>query len=102
MGTPSWEEVAQRVRAHRTISLAKVEPTIPDVPSPLPNDVVTLPAKLLSPRENEITTTKAEDLVISLATGRLSSIEVMRAFLRRARLAQKLVIMPLVSGLGLY
>ncbi len=88
---PPWQDIAHQVQIHRARTLSQIQPPIPDVPSPLPRNVSTLPQTLLTPREAEITAQFAEDLVASLAAGRLSSVEVTNAFLRRAGLAQNLV-----------
>ena len=87
----SWPEIAQQCQEHRDKSIAKIQPSLPDVPSELPLNVTRIPQSLLSRRENDITVSSPEELVTSLATGQLSCIEVTNAFLRRAALAQKLV-----------
>lgn len=87
-----WQDIAHQVQSHRDHTLGQIKPCIPDVPYSLPLNVTAIPQTLLSPREVEITTTCAEDLIVSLATGTLTSTEVTNAFLRRAGLAQKLVI----------
>ena len=92
-----WQDIAHQVQSHRNRTLSQIQPPIPDVPSSLPGNVTGIPQALLSPREVEITTTFTEDLVFSLATGSLTSTEVTNAFLRRAGLAQKLVISILMS-----
>ena len=87
----TWQRVVNQVQHHRDDSIAKVQPTIQDVPSSLPKDVTLLPKRLLLAKEIEITQTSTEDLIASLAKGELTSTEVTRAYLRRAGLAQKLV-----------
>ena len=91
MTSSTWQDVVHQVQSHRDQTLTLIQPPIPKLPTELPCNVTTLPQTLLSPREAEITTTNAEDLVASLAAGRLTSTEVTNAFLRRAGLAQKLV-----------
>ena len=99
MNRSTWQDIAHRAQSHRARTLAQVQPPLPDVPSHLPRNVTAIPQALLSPREVEITMKSVEELVASLATGRLSSTEVTSAFLRRAGLAQKLVFsLPLVFG----
>ena len=90
MAGPSWQDIALQVQNHRDITLDEVQPPIPDIPDELPQDVTAMPRRLLSPREVEITDMVTEDLVSSLAVGKLTSTEVVKAFLRRAALAQKL------------
>ena len=89
----SWQEVAKIAQDHRDGSIAQVDPSVPDVPSAadLPLNVSSLPKELLSKTEVLITETSPERLIESLASGERSSVEVTRAFLRRAGLAQKLV-----------
>ena len=91
LSKPTWQEIAEQAQEARDASLKLVEPAIPDVPSELPLDVTKLPKHLLSTEEVAITQTPTEELVVSLASGRLTSVAVVTAFLRRAGLAQKLV-----------
>lgn len=91
MHQSAWQDMAHKAQSHRDYTLSQVKPRIPDALPSLPTNVTAIPRSLLSPREVEITTTCAEGLVASLATGALTSIEVTNAFLRRAGLAQKLV-----------
>ena len=93
----SWQDVAQRVQKHRDRSIIKVQPSIPDTPAALPANVTSIPETLLTAREAQITTTPPEELVESIACGKLSSTETTRAFLRRAGVAQKLVILPQIT-----
>ena len=90
MAKESWQDISRRVQDHRDSTLAQVKPPISDVPLELPRDVTALPRELLSSREIEITKLLVENLISSLATGKLSCTEVTSAFLRRAGLAQKL------------
>ncbi|KAI9815959.1 MAG: hypothetical protein M1827_001951 [Pycnora praestabilis] len=86
----TWQEVAEKMQKHRAETIAKVRPPIPDVPSKLPLNVTGIPKELLSSREIELTETAPEELVASLASGKLTSTEITNAFLRRAGLASKL------------
>ncbi|MCJ1471755.1 hypothetical protein MMC13_000395 [Lambiella insularis] len=91
MTEKSWQEVAAIAQEYRDESIKRVEPCVPDVPKYLPRDVTSIPKELLSKEEIAITETAAEDLLESIASGHLSSTAVVKAFLRRAGLAQKLV-----------
>jgi len=91
VSNPTWQEVSETAQEHRDASIARVEPTVPDVPNELPLDVIKLPQELLSKDEVDITQSLTEDLVPSIASGQLSSTTVTKAFLRRAGLAQRLV-----------
>ncbi|KAK5952726.1 hypothetical protein OHC33_006318 [Knufia fluminis] len=86
-----WQEVAQRAQAYRDKSIAEINPPIPAVPEELPQNVTHLPKQLLTPREVEITEMLPEELLPALADGKLTSVEVINAFVRRAGLAQQLV-----------
>ncbi|KAI9831132.1 MAG: hypothetical protein M1819_005220 [Sarea resinae] len=86
-----WQEIALTVQKRRDESIAHVKPPVPDVPADLPRNVTGIPKKLLTEREVEITETAPEQLITSLAAGKLTATEVTNAFLRRAGLAQKLV-----------
>lgn len=87
----SWREIVKQAQEARDASLKLVKPAIPEVPSELPLDVTEIPKYLLSKEEVTITQTAPEELVVSLASGRLTSVAVVTAFLRRAGIAQKLV-----------
>lgn len=87
-----WQQVAQKAQKHRDNTIARLQPAVPDVPSELPLNVTPIPRVLLSPKEVKITECSAEELITSIGAGRLTSSEVTNAFLRRAGLAQKLVL----------
>lgn len=91
MTTISWQVITLKKQNHREKSIAKVTPSIPDIPDQLPRDVTGVPKNLLDGREVDITERSTEALVSALAVGELTSVEVTRAFLRRAAIAQKLV-----------
>jgi len=84
------QDVAAEAQRLRDSSIADVKPPIPDVPADLPLNVTTIPKQLLSETEITITESAPEDLISSLASGKLSAVDVTNAFLRRASLAQKL------------
>ena len=93
----TWQKVAEEAQRLRDDSLAAISPPIPEVPSELPDNVAYIPRDLLTPEEIRITETTPEDLVASLAQAKLSAVEVTSAFLRRAALAQKLVVISVSS-----
>jgi amidase len=88
----TWQEIAQQAQAARDQTVAAVQPPVPDVPSDLSLNVIDIPRQLLTAREVEITDTAAEVLVTQLAAGAWTSVEVANAFLRRAGVAQRLVL----------
>lgn len=90
VGKPTWQEIAKTAQEYRDSTL-NLNPPIPGVPADLPLDVTAIPNNLLSPEAVAITKTLPEELVKSLALGRLSSLAVTTAFLQRAGVAQKLV-----------
>ncbi|KAF4541784.1 Acetamidase [Lasiodiplodia hormozganensis] len=83
-----WQEVAAALQAHRDTTLAAVEPPLSKLPDTLPLNTTSLPSQFLTSEEVSITETAPEDLLASLAAGKLTSTTVTRAFLRRAALAQ--------------
>ena len=87
-----WQDVAAAAQSHRDESVSKVTPApeVPDIPSET-LDVSHVAANVLTKQELQITEAPAESLVLSLALGKLSSVQVASAFLKRAALAQKLV-----------
>lgn len=86
-----WQETARKVQADRDRSIAQVKPPIPLLPSQLPSRVIDIPRQHLSSEELAITESSAKDLVSALSTGNLTATATVKAFLRRAALAQKLV-----------
>ncbi|KAM0145531.1 hypothetical protein ACHAQE_011219 [Botrytis cinerea] len=90
-GVTKWQDIASEVQKHRDTTIAKVDPAIVEITEKLPHRVISLPRKYLNPEEITITENPIEELLASLATGRLSSLAVTKAFLRRAAIAQKLV-----------
>ena len=87
----SWQETARKVQKERDDSIALVEPSIPTLPESLPSRVIDIPRQHLSLEELAITESSAQSLIQSLAVGKLTASLVVRAFLRRAAIAQKLV-----------
>ncbi|KAK3701680.1 hypothetical protein LTR37_015332 [Vermiconidia calcicola] len=86
-----WEEIAEAMQRHRADTIAAVEPTVPETPTELPLNVTGIPKELLSEGVLTITETPTERLVSQLATQKLTSTQVMKAFIQRAGLASKLV-----------
>jgi amidase len=86
----TWQEVAADRQAYRDASIAALEPALPDITS-IPLNTTPLAKQILTEAEIRITETTVEALIPQLATGQLTAVEVARAFLRRAGLAQKTV-----------
>jgi hypothetical protein len=92
MTVNSWETLAKKARAVRDESLAAIDPPLPRLPSKLPRDVTGIPAQVLTPEEVEITETHdATSLAQAIASKKYSAVTVVKAFLRRAGVAQLLV-----------
>nr|AGN92219.1 LolN [Epichloe coenophiala] len=97
-GGARWQEVAADCQQHRDATIAKIHPPIPDTQALEslfagrdPRDVSSIPTLVLSEEELAITSANVEDLVSRLASGDWSASTVLKAFLRRAALAQRLV-----------
>lgn len=91
-GLNTWEDKALQARSHRDESLAKVQPPLQGLPDQLPRNSQSLPSLVLSEREVEITEKySVTDLLLKLRSKELSAEEVVRAFLRRAAVAQSAV-----------
>lgn len=90
VGKPAWQEIVKTAQEYRDSTL-NLDPPIPEVPADLPLDVTAIPKNLLSPETVAITQTPPDELVKSLALGRLTSLAVTTSFLQRAGVAQKLV-----------
>ncbi|CAG8950144.1 hypothetical protein HYFRA_00008379 [Hymenoscyphus fraxineus] len=89
----NWEELVHTAQKHRDETISILDPPLPDLPvtANLPKNLTSIPRSVLSPEEIGITETPIDELLAALATGRLSSVTVTRAFLRRAGSAQRLV-----------
>lgn len=86
----TWQEVAADRQAYRDASIAALEPALPDIAS-IPLNTIPLAKQVLTESEIRITQTAVEELAPMLAKGELRAVEVVKAFLRRAGLAQKAV-----------
>lgn len=79
------------MQKHRADTIAAVQPAVLEPPADLPLNVTGIPAKLLSEEVLSITDKLPEQLISDLASGKLTSTAVTKAFLQRAGLASKLV-----------
>lgn len=93
MTITDWNEGVRLAKELRETTEKEVPGYIKDedLPRFLGHYVRDVPKQVLTPREIEITEQDATDLTAALQTGKLTSTEVTKAFLRRASLAQKLV-----------
>ena len=90
----TWQEVAADRQAYRDASIARLTPALPDIPS-IPLNAIPLAKQILTAAEVKITETTVEELVPKLATGELKATDVVKAFLRRAGVAQRAVGIPI-------
>jgi amidase len=88
----TWEEVAADKQKYRDASIAAVQPPVPDPPVDLPLNVSTIPGQLLGGDEVEITRAPPEEILSRIANRKTSAKQAITAFLRRAGLAQRLVL----------
>ncbi len=87
----SWQDVAADRQRHRDATIAKLLPPLPSLSTgEISSNVTGIPSSLLTDEELAITDSNVEDLVQKLASGEWSSTTVVKAFMRRAGLAQKL------------
>lgn len=86
----TWEEVAADRQEHRDRTIALIEPSLPEI-TEIPTNTISVAHKILSKEEIDITQSLVEELIPKLANGALTSFEVVKAFMRRSGLAQKLV-----------
>ncbi|PYI07558.1 amidase [Aspergillus sclerotiicarbonarius CBS 121057] len=87
-------KAARKYCAHRDATVEQTWPGLHETVlswGPLPRNVTSLPKRIMSEREIVITEKTPETLVAELAQGELKSVDVARAFLNRAALAQELV-----------
>ena len=85
----TWQEVAADRQAYRDASIARIE-HFPEI-APIPLNTIPLAKEILTEAEIKITESTVEELIPKLATGELKAADVIKAFLRRAGLAQKAV-----------
>jgi amidase len=86
----AWQSIAKEAQHHRDGTILRLSPPVPRVPDSLPKDVTNLPEELLGPSVLSVTSLLPEDLIKSLAAGRLSVVDVTSAFLQRAAVSQGL------------
>jgi len=86
-----WQEIAQEAQDHRDASIVSFQAEMPHFPSHSPKNVFHLLRDHLSEEEIHITETAPEELLALLASGKLTALTVVTAFLRCASLAQMLV-----------
>lgn len=91
---PTWKDLAAKKREALQASLPK-EWLVPDqlLPPPSQDDVTDWPATSgwFTPEELAITALTASELVAQLASGQLKSVDVTKAFCKRAVAAHQLV-----------
>lgn len=89
----TWKPLVAKAVKVRDDSLARIDPPLPQLPKKLPLDVSGIPSQVLTPQEVEITEGHdATSLAAAIASKKYSAETVARAFLRRAALAQMLVL----------
>jgi hypothetical protein len=88
----TWQATAKQMQDHRDGTIAAIEPKLPALLAEMPLNVTSIPKMMLTEREIELTESPPEVLITLLAGGCSTSMEVTNAFLRRAALAQKLVL----------
>jgi amidase len=87
----AWQDLARQVQSRRDSSIAELGLNPSSVPPISSGRAITVPRQHLSASEIAITESSAHSLLASLAEGKLTAIEVTKAFLKRAAIAQKLV-----------
>jgi hypothetical protein len=96
--TMNATKLIAEAREFRDASISRVEAPLSPLPSPLPKNVTRIANDVLSSEELKITSYDAVELIQAIREKVFTCEAVTRAFLRRAALAQKLVIsLPLNS-----
>ena len=96
----TWKTIAHEAQQYRDASISRIHPDVPRAPSTLPQNVMDIPGKLLSPDEIQITELPVEELAGMLRLRKVTAMVVTLAFLRRAGVAQKLVCSPRQNALS--
>ena len=91
MTKKSWQDVAKTAQEHRDTSISRIEPAVPEPPSDLPLDVTQIPRQSLTSEELKITEMSTKLLSDCVSQDKLRCTTIIKAFLRRAGLAQRLV-----------
>ena len=86
----TWQEVAADRQSYQDATIASLEPALPSL-AEIPQNTIAIAKQILTEAEIRITEYTVEELVPKLAAGDLSAVEVVKAFMRRAGLAQKVV-----------
>jgi amidase len=88
----TWQATVKAVQDHRDRTMEAIEPKLTDQTAELTLNVTVMPKAVLTETELKLTESPPEALVAILAVGYVTSCDVTKAFLRRAALAQKLVL----------
>ena len=86
-----WKELVELECARRDSTIGFADSGLPNITVPTSGSVLHIPGEVLGPLELEITETPIERLLASLASGEVSSLVVLSAFMQRARVAHRLV-----------
>ena len=89
----TWQEIAADRQKHRDATISAIEPAVPNIKD-IPLNTVGIAKRVLTADEIKITESLVEDLAAQLAKGDIVAVTVVKAFLRRAALAQKTVHPP--------
>ncbi|KAJ4348986.1 hypothetical protein N0V95_004983 [Ascochyta clinopodiicola] len=88
--TRTWTEIAEEAQSYRDATIASLTPSAPGVPSDLPKNVLHIPGQLFDQSVSSITNLLPEELLVRLANGHLSTVQVTTAFLQYAAVSQGL------------
>jgi amidase len=88
----TWQEVAADRQKYRDVTIAEVEPPLGAL-TDITQNTLPVAKALLTAEEIRITESSVENLAKQLANSEISSVTVVKAFLRRAVLAQRLVLL---------
>jgi amidase len=86
-----WQSFAREAQDNRDTSFSQFSGILSELPSNLPKNVTSIPDSTVHPYTLEITNLPPEELLASLATGEHTALDVTKAYLQRATLAQGLV-----------
>ncbi|KZM23696.1 Amidase [Ascochyta rabiei] len=88
--TRTWTEIAEDAQSYRDATITSLNPSAPCLPSVLPKNVLHMPGELLDQSVSSITKLLPEELLVCLANGQLSAVQVTTAFLQHAAISQSL------------
>jgi amidase len=95
----TWRAIAEEAQNYRDSTISIIRAPLPSMPSKISDCVLQTPTQLLTKDETIITNLLPEEILDFLASGQLSATDVTNAYLKRACIAQDLVLLSMKDTL---